>query len=180
MDVQAVLKYMDDLVFAQTGQHLDSLQVAILKGVINGKKYTQIAEEYSCSAGHAKDEAYELWQILSEALGEDLNKSNFRATIERLGFVNSQHQIIGNPIQISNINLCPNPSQNPEENLESIIQETAIPYVKENMTVIEIERQKTKLEIVPSLVKLGLTAEQIASALGLSLEEVQKCKPTGE
>jgi DNA-binding NarL/FixJ family response regulator len=179
MDVQAVLKYMDDLVFAQTGQHLDSLQVAILKGVINGKKYTQIAEEYNCSAGHAKDEAYELWRILSEALGEDLNKSNFRATIERLGFANSQYQIIENSV-IGNINLCPNPSQNPEENLESIIQETDTPYVKDNTTVIEIERRKAKLEIVPSLVKLGLTAEQIASALGLSLEEVQKCKPTGE
>jgi DNA-directed RNA polymerase specialized sigma24 family protein len=178
MDVQAVLKYMDDLVFAQTGQHLDSLQAAILKGVINGKKYTQIAEEYSCSAGHAKDEAYELWQILSEALGEDLNKSNFRATIERITATNSN--FFGNPVQIGRINLCPNPSQNPEENLESIIQETDTPSVKENMTAIEIERQKTKLEIVPSLVKLGLTAEQIASALGLSLEEVQKCKPTGE
>jgi DNA-directed RNA polymerase specialized sigma24 family protein len=179
MDVQAVLKYMDDLVFAQTGQHLDSLRVAILKGVINGKKYTQIAEEYNCSAGHAKDEAYELWQIFSEALGEDLNKSNFRATIERLGVANAYSNIV-NPVQIGNINLCPNPSQSPEENLESIIQETAIPYVKDNTTVIEIERQKTKLESVPRLVKLGLTAEQIASALGLSLEEVQKCKPTGE
>jgi hypothetical protein len=76
MDVQAVLKYVDDLVFAQTGQHLDSLQVAILKGVLNGKKYTHISEEYHCSAGHTKDEAYQLWRILSEALGEDLNKSN--------------------------------------------------------------------------------------------------------
>jgi len=79
MDVQAVSKYVDDLVFAQTGQHLDSLQVAILKGVLNGKKYTHISEEYHCSAGHTKDEAYQLWRILSEALGEDLNKSNFNS-----------------------------------------------------------------------------------------------------
>jgi len=81
MDVQAVLKYVDDLVFAQTGQHLDSLQVAILKGVLNGKKYTHISEEYHCSAGHTKDEAYQLWRILSEALGEDLNKIQFKSVI---------------------------------------------------------------------------------------------------
>jgi predicted transposase YdaD len=178
MDVQAVLKYVDDLVFAQTGQHLDSLQVAILKGVLNGKKYTHISEEYHCSAGHTKDEAYQLWRILSEALGEDLNKSNFRATIERLGYANSQYQIVGNPIQISNINLCANSPQSYEtENIESIIEETAIPYVKESLTILERERQKAKLEIIPNLVELGLTAEQIASTLGLSLEQVKKCIP---
>ncbi|MCZ8024580.1 MAG: hypothetical protein ACK4YL_01975 [Microcystis sp.] len=100
-----MLKYVDDLVFAQTGQHLDSLQVAILKGVLNGKKYTHISEEYHCSAGHTKDEAYQLWRILSEALGEDLNKSNFRATIERLGVANAYSNMV-NPVQIGNINLC--------------------------------------------------------------------------
>lgn len=170
MDVQAVLKYVDDLVFAQTGQHLDSLQVAILKGVLNGKKYTHISEEYHCSAGHTKDEAYQLWRILSEALGEDLNKSNFRATIERLGVANAYSNMV-NPVQIGNINFCANPSQSYEtENIESIIEETAIPYVKESLTILERERQKAKLEIIPNLVELGLTAEQIASTLGLSLE----------
>ncbi|MFM6732073.1 MAG: hypothetical protein ACKPJN_16855, partial [Microcystis panniformis] len=151
---------------------------AILKGVLNGKKYTHISEEYHCSAGHTKDEAYQLWRILSEALGEDLNKSNFRANIERLGYANSQYQIVGNPIQISNINLCSKPLQSYEtENIESIIEETAIPYVKESLTILERERQKAKLEIIPNLVELGLTAEQIASTLGLSLEQVKKCIP---
>jgi len=177
MDVQAVLKYVDDLVFAQTGQDLDSLQVAILKGVLKGKKYTHISEEYHCSAGHTKDEAYQLWRILSEALGEDLNKSNFRATIERLGVANAYSNMV-NPVQIGNINLCANPSQSYEtENIESIIEETAIPYVKESLTILERERQKAKLEIIPNLVELGLTAEQIASTLGLSLEQVKKCIP---
>ena len=98
--------------------------------------------------------------------------------IERLGYANSQYQIVGNPIQISNINLCANPSQSYKtENIESIIEETAIPYVQESLTILERERQKAKLEIIPNLVKLGLTAEQIASTLGLSLEEVKKFIP---
>lgn len=83
-----------------------------------------------------------------------------------------------NPVQIGNINLCANPSQSYEtENIESIIEETAIPYVKESLTILERERQKAKLEIIPNLVELGLTAEQIASTLGLSLEQIKKCIP---
>ncbi|TAE03296.1 MAG: hypothetical protein EAZ98_00540, partial [Oscillatoriales cyanobacterium] len=61
MDVTKVLKYLDEQVVAQTGKHLDSLQRAIIKGVINGQKYADIAKEYQCTRGHAKDEAYALW-----------------------------------------------------------------------------------------------------------------------
>jgi predicted transposase YdaD len=81
-------------------------------------------------------------------------------------------------VQIGNINLCANSPQSYEtENIESIIEETAIPYVKESLTILERERQKAKLEIIPNLVELDLTAEQIASTLGLSLEQVKKCIP---
>ncbi|MGA9379262.1 MAG: hypothetical protein WBV73_10880, partial [Phormidium sp.] len=126
MDVTEVLKYLDELMFAQTGKHLDSLQRAIIKGVLNGRKYADIAKEYQCTRGHAKDEAYALWEILSEALGEDLNKSNFRASVERLGFYNSK-QNISNYVIGGSINNYSHPSQVNEkselENLESIITE---------------------------------------------------------
>jgi hypothetical protein len=46
------------LVFKQTRKHLDSLQVEIVKGVLNGQKYPEIAKKYKCSKGHVKDEAY--------------------------------------------------------------------------------------------------------------------------
>jgi hypothetical protein len=75
---------------------------------VNGQKYTDIAKEYNCTAGHTKDEAYKLWQLLSKALGEDLNKLNFRAAIERISATNSN--IFGNPVQVGSINFCP-PSQ---------------------------------------------------------------------
>ena len=89
MNCQEVLKYVDDLLFSQTGQHLDSLQIAILRGVFENQKYAHIAKEYNCTEGHVKDEAYALWQKLSETLQENLNKSNFRATIERNVITNS-------------------------------------------------------------------------------------------
>ena len=174
-----MLKYLDDLVFHQTGKHLDSLQRAILKGVLNGQKYADIAKEYKCTRGHAKDEAYALWQILSEVLGEDLNKSNFRGCIERLGFDNSQYksQIIGHYVIGGNINHCSNPSQVNEkselENLESIIKETSTD-VNGKYNNIETARKLAKLETIPRFVKIGLTAEQIAQALDLPLDEVEE------
>ncbi|WP_226588293.1 hypothetical protein [Microseira wollei] len=178
MDVAEVLKYLDDLVFHQTGKHLDSLQRAILKGVLTGQKYADIAKEYKCTRGHAKDEAYALWQMLSEVLGEDLNKSNFRASVERLGLDNSQYQIIGNSLVGGNINLCRNPSQVNEkseaENFESIVSETATPVSKERN--IETARKIAKIETIPRLVKIGLTAKQIAQALDLPLEDVQQAR----
>ncbi|MEG4305791.1 hypothetical protein [Microcoleus sp. D3_18a_C4] len=179
MDVTKVLKYLDEQVVAQTGKHLDSLQIAILKGVLNGQKYADIAKEYQCTRGHAKDEAYALWQIISEVLGEDLNKSNFRASIERLGVDKSHYksQIIGHYVIGGNINHCSNPSEVKEkyksENFESISRETSTPLTSKDDN-IETQRKLAKLETIPRLVKIGLTAEQIAQALDLSLEEVEQ------
>jgi hypothetical protein len=170
MNWQSVLKSIDDLVFQQTGKHLDNLQMAILKGVLNGEKYADIAEQYKCTKGHVKDEGYELWQILSQILGEDLNKSNFSATIERLGLLN--YQIIGNPVQIVNLNLCANP-----DNLEVNNKETVNPDSHSYSTPHqESSTQKfldpTVLKTIYKFNELGLTPEQIAETMDLPLAQV--------
>jgi len=174
MDWQAALKSIDDLVFQQTGKHLDNLQLTILKGVLNGQKYAEIAERYKCTKGHVKDEEYQLWQVLSEILGQELNKSNFSATIERLGFANSQHQIIGNPVQIGNLNLCPNPETTELENRDTVNKESKQQNTKPLDPMIENVLRVTKLKTISKLTKLGLTAEQIAEAVDLPLNEVQE------
>lgn len=45
MDVQEILKLADKLVFSKTGKHLEYLEEAILRGTIQGQKYSQIAED---------------------------------------------------------------------------------------------------------------------------------------
>lgn len=172
MDWQAVVKSIDELVFQQTGRHLDTLQLEILKGVLNGRKYADIAEKYNCTAGHAKDKGYELWQVLSDILGEELNKSNFCATIERLGFANYQSPLIGNHVRVDSINLCNN-SGTPELDKQDVASTTSHPQNTHtpNATVENVFH-KTKLNTVSKLTKLGLTAEQIAEALDLPLDEV--------
>jgi DNA-directed RNA polymerase specialized sigma24 family protein len=170
MGWQEVLKYVDDLLFGQTGQHLDSLQVEILRGVFENQKYAQIAKKCNCTEGHVKDEAYALWQKLSEPLQENLNKSNFRATIERNIITNSAFLVHGN--RIGSINFCPNSSSQP---LDPDSNQTEPDLVgEESLNALENVRIKAKLEVVANLAKLGLTAEQIAQSLNLSLDDVKQ------
>jgi hypothetical protein len=91
MDFQEILTLADELMFTQTGKHLDNLQQDILRSACNGKKYSKIADEFHCSEGHVKDVASELWKVISTALGEEVNKFNFRATVDRLHFSNFLH-----------------------------------------------------------------------------------------
>jgi DNA-binding NarL/FixJ family response regulator len=163
MDTQELVSYLDELLFFSTGERIDSLQVAILKGVLKGQKYAEIAQEFNCSAGHAKDEAYKLWQTLSDALGEEITKSNFRARIEKITATNSK--IFRNTIQIGKFNLCSNSSPDIEKNDD---------VIRDDQIIFESAQKKIKRETIPRLVKLGLTAEQIAEALDLPLPEVKK------
>jgi DNA-binding NarL/FixJ family response regulator len=162
MDTQELVSYLDELLFSSTGERIDSLQVAILKGVLKGQKYADIAQEFNCSAGHAKDEAYKLWQTLSDALDEEITKSNFRARIEKIIAKNSQ--FVGN-IKIDKLNFCPNSSSILEKNDD---------IIRDDQIIVESVQKKTKREAIPRLVKLGLTVEQIAEALDLLLQEVKK------
>ncbi len=170
MDWQTVLNSIDELVFQQTGKHLNNLQMAILKGVLNNEKYREIAEQYNCSNGHVKDEGYELWQVLSEIFGEKLNKSNFVATVERLGIAN----LIGNHVRVDSINLCNNPETAELENRDVVNTESDPKKTTTSQPTIENILHTNKLKTISKLIKLGLTAQQIAEAVDLPLNEVQQ------
>ncbi|MCT7989804.1 NB-ARC domain-containing protein [Laspinema olomoucense] len=83
MNIKEMLKLADEIVFTQTDQHLDDLQAAILQGTLQRETYKEIAKNFDCSESRIREVGAELWRILSEELGEEINKSNFRSTIER-------------------------------------------------------------------------------------------------
>lgn len=172
MKWEAVLKSIDQLVFEKTGKHLDSLQLEILKGVINSQKYSEIAENYGCTTGHATDQGYKLWQILSEVLGEDLHKSNFCATVERLGIANSNSMLV-NPVQIGHLNLCSNSEKGESEESDLFTPDSNHQKTQTDDSIIKDIQLETKLKTIPKLIKIGLTAPQISETLDLSLNEVQ-------
>ncbi|NET62323.1 MAG: AAA family ATPase [Symploca sp. SIO2E6] len=92
MNITEILQFADDLVFAHQGKHLDDLQELVLKGVYQGKNYREIAEQSQWSESRVRNIASELWQLLSEELGEDIKKSNFRSTLKRV-YIESSHNI---------------------------------------------------------------------------------------
>ncbi|WP_293152769.1 MULTISPECIES: NB-ARC domain-containing protein [unclassified Microcoleus] len=105
MNLKEVLKMADEMVFAKTGQHLDNLQEAILRGTMQGEKYTKIAEEIHCNESYVRQVGSQLWQILSEKLGEDINKKNFRSAMKRFQFSIVSH-FAQDCVQISCVNYC--------------------------------------------------------------------------
>ncbi|MEA5508243.1 ATP-binding protein [Crocosphaera sp. UHCC 0190] len=97
MSVNEVLQFVDKLVFEQTGKHLDHVQKSVVQGTWERQTYDSIADKCHVTKNHVGDVGYKLWQLLSEQLEEDINKRNFRSTLERL-------QLTSSPIIIQNNN----------------------------------------------------------------------------
>lgn len=106
MDIREVLKFADELIFANTGEHLDDLEQAILRGVWQGQKYSKIAEELHCSEGHVKDVAAELWRLFSGIKGEDVSKFNFKGVMERWQISNVSSLFGKDFVQINHVKVC--------------------------------------------------------------------------
>lgn len=84
MNLQKVLTLADELVFARTGKHLNDLQEKILRGTWEYKDYQEIGKAVNRSEARVREVGMELWKILSQELGEKVNKSNFRSVMERV------------------------------------------------------------------------------------------------
>ena len=113
MELKEVLRFADEKVFSKTGKHLDDLQEAILKEVLQGRKYaTKIAQDRDCSEGYVRVAASELWKILSDVFGEDVSKVNVRAILERANFYNSP-SAIGRDHVTNNVNICQERARSP-------------------------------------------------------------------
>lgn len=84
MNFEEMLETADKAVFAQTGKHLNEAEMKVLEGAWQKKDYSQMAEDCGYSVSYLKrDIGPRLWKLLSEALGEEVSKRNFRAALER-------------------------------------------------------------------------------------------------
>jgi len=91
MENQQIFDYLDELLLHQTGRRLNSLQAKILKSAFTGQRYIDIAREYNCTLGHAKDEASKLWRLISKTLGEDIYRTYLVSLLKRLTGKNYRH-----------------------------------------------------------------------------------------
>ncbi|MBE9227596.1 AAA family ATPase [Phormidium sp. LEGE 05292] len=106
MNLKEVLKIADEVIFTKTGQHLDDLQEAILRGTLQRETYKEIAKDFDYSESRVREVGSKLWQILSEELGEDVSKSNFRSAMERVQVSIYSNVAQEESVQINSINMC--------------------------------------------------------------------------
>jgi hypothetical protein len=67
--------------------------------------------------------AAELWQIISEELGENIKKSNFVTTLKRLNLSIKSSNFFKDVLQIHNINYCSNNNHNPDRSQSQTSEE---------------------------------------------------------
>jgi hypothetical protein len=89
LDTDRLLKVMDRIVHEYTGNHLNDIQARVLVGAIANQRYADIAMEHNCTQGYVRDTACQLWKILSDYVGEPINKSNVATTLRRKGMLDS-------------------------------------------------------------------------------------------
>ena len=166
MDTAHILQFVDKVLSAKTGQHLNDLQRKIIEGILKRQKYSDIADTYGCTAGHAKDVGYKLLHMLSDAFDEPVDKGNLESVLERQLNLNinfgDRTTNFGNSNIINYVNGC---SELPTPAPDTSRSET--PDFQRNDNQI-------KIEMVGKLRQLGLKDEQIAEVLGLAFEIVKQ------
>lgn len=84
MNLEEVTEALDVAVVAKTGRHLCQVETILLRGACQGKTYEQMAQNCQYSLTYLKQAAGpKLWKLLSEVLGEEVSKTNFRVILER-------------------------------------------------------------------------------------------------
>jgi hypothetical protein len=91
--IEEIVEFAILLVATETGVSLNYIQKVLLRESLleEQKSYAQIAEENKYSESYIKfSVAPKLWQLLSQAMGEKVNKKNFQALLEQ-HFVNQNN-----------------------------------------------------------------------------------------
>lgn len=153
-NLQSLIATVDELILSHTGEPLDDLQQEILEGVLHHQKYAEIAKNNHRSEKYVKESAGKLWRTLSQILGQEVNKSNIKSSLQRYYYSHFSNYNVVNVVYNNGDHICNKLSEN--ELKQSKIYEQA------------------KLESVTELIKEGLNIEQIARALKLPLELVQQ------
>ncbi|MBH8560714.1 hypothetical protein I8748_00565 [Nostoc sp. CENA67] len=84
MNLEELLRFVDQVVFAKTQKHLKDVQILILQGALQGQNYEKIAEAHGYSNRYLKqDVGPSLWKLLSQVFEEKVTKTNFQAATER-------------------------------------------------------------------------------------------------
>lgn len=83
MGAEEATQLVNELVFTVTGKYLADNQREVFQRSFQGETYREMADVMHLEPETVKDIGFELWNLLSEVLGEKVTKKNFRAALER-------------------------------------------------------------------------------------------------
>lgn len=86
MDFEEVFQVLDANIFTKTQRRLKDVERFVLWGAWRGQTYNEMAKDsdYRYTPSYLKqDVGPKLWKLLSQALEEEVSKTNFRAALER-------------------------------------------------------------------------------------------------
>ncbi len=133
--IEAVLAFVDELVYTNTGEHLNDLQRIILRESWQETKktYDRMAQECGYSPNYIKQAvAPQLWRLLSRALGEKVTKSNIRSVLERhmvaQGYFQDRGSSVGK-IDYFDSDATEIPSAPSPDSLDAHLDDTSLPPV---------------------------------------------------
>jgi len=79
-----IRQFVDEILFQSTQKYLNDVEIAVFKGCWEGKKYEDIAIALNLSSKYIQNDlGAKLWHKLTEALGYQVSKSNFRQSLLR-------------------------------------------------------------------------------------------------
>ena len=164
MDIKEVLKLVEELIYDHTGENLDYLPKTILQGTLEGQTYKKISEETYASETHVRYIGAKLWKTLSEILGENITKANFRTILENANIYNFA---IGKNSITNNINICPsNPHASP---IKTNSQQTPTQHIIDLDKAPEIINFYGRTEEISTMTKWIVSDRlRVISLLGIS------------
>ncbi|MDY6806096.1 MAG: ATP-binding protein [Cyanobacteriota bacterium] len=130
---------------------MDYWQKIILEGTLNGKTYSNIADETHASESHVRFVGAKLWKTLSKILGEHITKANLKAILENGKVYTS---IARDNVANYNINICsskPRPSPSP--------QQQATP----TQTIIDLDKAPEIINFYGRYEELSILSEWVVS-----------------
>ncbi len=84
LTIEAGLHIADTAIFSIASRHLSTIEIVVLEGVLQGKKYSEIAVDSGYSSEYLKNNVGpKLWKLLSASLGEKVGKKNLMAALTR-------------------------------------------------------------------------------------------------
>ena len=167
MDIHEILQFVDEAVYLKTGRRLNDLQHGIIEGTLKRQKYSDIAATYGCTAGHAKDIGYETLQMLSDVFDEPVDKGNLKSVLERQGTLNISFGDRSISSMNNNVIGCVNFGSEPANDTPDQNQST-------DSQSQQLSKNQSQIETINKLRQFGLSDEQIAEALEVSLEVVKQ------